>query len=151
MIDKYVFSDVRTCTFNFSNGEKAVVKSSPKKEIVLIKFIPHTSRKDAFQESVVAHYPDSKNVKELAQKCDYDCLKTFTRHFKTHFKQTPYQWMLDRKMEEVHQLVVESDLTISEISKICHFKNITHLVNTYTNRFGISPFKNRSRENRNAI
>ncbi|MDO5524378.1 MAG: AraC family transcriptional regulator [Bacteroidia bacterium] len=151
MADKYVFTDVRACTFNFSNGKKAVVKPSCKKEIVLVKFIPHTSKKNAFQETVIANYPDSKNVQELAKYSDYECIKTFTRHFKKYFNQTPYQWMLDRKMEEVHQLVLKSDLSISEIAKICGFKSLTHLVNAYTNRFGISPFRNRTQENRNAI
>ena len=70
MVDKYVFSDVSTCTFNFSDGKRAFVKSSARKEIVLVKFIPHTSKKNSFQESVVANYPESKNVSELAQKCN---------------------------------------------------------------------------------
>ena len=144
MISNYIFSDVSTCTFNFSNGEKAVVKPSRKKELVLVKFIPHTSKKNAFQETVVANYPYSKNVQELAKYSDYECLKTFTRHFKKYFNQTPYQWMLDRKMEEVHHLVLESDLSISEIAKISGFKSLTHLVNAYSSRFGISPFKNRT-------
>lgn len=151
MIDKYIFTDVRACTFNFSNGEKAVVKPSRRKELVLVKIIPHTSKRNAFQETVISNYPDSKNVQELAKYSDYDCLKTFTRHFKKYFNQTPYQWMLDRKMEEVHHLVLESDLSISEIANVCGYKNLTHLVNAYTNRFGISPFKNRMLENKNAI
>ena len=151
MVDKYVFSDVSTCTFNFSDGKRAFVKSSPRKEIVLVKFIPHPSKKNSFQESVVANYPESKNVSELAQKCNYDCLKTFTRHFKKHFNQTPYQWMLDRKMEEVQHLVLESDLSISDIAKICGFNNLTHLVNAYSSKFGIPPFRNRMQENKNAI
>jgi AraC-like DNA-binding protein len=151
MVDKYVFSDVSTCTFNFSDGKRAVVKSEPRKEIVLVKFIPHTSKKDSFQEAVIANYPDAKNVSELAKKCNYDCLKTFTRHFKKHFNQTPYQWMLDRKMEEVQHLVLESDLSISDIAKICGFNNLTHLVNAYSSKFGIPPFRNRMQKNKSAI
>lgn len=146
MVNNYIFSDVSTCTFNFSNGDKATVKSSPKKEIVLVKFIPHVSSSSAFQENIFAYYQDAKSVSDLAKKCNYDSLKTFTRHFKKHFNQTPYQWMLDRKMEEVQYLVLNSDLSISQIAKACGFNNLTHLVNAYSSRFGVSPFRNRVQE-----
>lgn len=152
MTDNYVFSDVNACTFKFSNGKKAVLKSSPnKKEIVLVKFIPHTSKKSDFQETVIANYPLSKNVVELAALSDYTCLKKFTRHFKKYFNKTPYQWMLDRKMEEVKQLVLQSDLSISNIAKICGFNTLSHLVNSYSSRYGISPCRDRMHINRNAI
>jgi transcriptional regulator GlxA family with amidase domain len=59
--------------------------------------------------------------------------------------------MLDRKMEEVQHLVLESDLSISDIAKICGFNNLTHLVNAYSSKFGIPPFRNRMQENKSAI
>jgi AraC-like DNA-binding protein len=85
----------------------------------------------------------TKNVTELAELCQYDCVRTFTRHFKKSFGQTPYQWMLDRKMEEIQSLVLNSDMSITEIAKMYDFKSVSHLVNLYSKRFGNSPHKSR--------
>ena len=143
-MDKYVLSDVADCTFTFSNGGKSSVTSSPNKEIILVKLIPRTSKDKLFQEYVVRVFSSCKNAAELAVRCGYDCQKTFTRHFKKSFGETPYKWMLDRKMEEIQSLILNSDITLKELAQLYDFKNITHLVNAYSTRFGIAPLKSRA-------
>lgn len=142
-VRKYLLTDVESCTFTFSDGLKSKVMPSPDKEIVLVKLIPRASKSKKFEDSVLKNYMSAKNVNELAQMCRYDCVRTFTRHFKKSFGETPYQWMLDRKMEEIQSLVLNSDMTITEISKMYEFKNVSHLVNAYSKRFGVSPHKSR--------
>ena len=140
---KYLLTDVASCTFTFSDGMKSKITTSPDKEVVLLKLIPRTSKSKRFEDSVLSNYMSAKSIKELAKMCGYDCLKTFTRHFKKCFGETPYKWMLDRKMEEIQPLVLKSDFTITEISRMYGFKNVSHLVNTYTKKFGVSPQKDR--------
>ncbi len=142
-VRKYLLTDVQSCTFTFSDGLKSKVIPSPDNEMVLVKLIPRASGSKKFEDSVLKNYMSAKNVNELAQMCRYDCVRTFTRHFKKSFGETPYQWMLDRKMEEIQSLVLNSDMTITEIAKMYEFKNVSHLVNAYTKRFGVSPHKNR--------
>lgn len=142
-VRKYLLTDVASCTFTFSDGLKSKVNPSPDNEIVLVKFIPRTSKSKRFEDSVLSNYSSARNMNELAQMCKYDCLRTFTRHFKKCFGQTPYQWMLDRKMEEIQSLVLNSDISITEISKMYDFKSVSHLVNAYSKRFGISPYRSR--------
>lgn len=142
-VKKFLLSDVSSFTFTFTDGLKSKVDSSPDKEIVMVKLIPHTSKSKTFKDAVLQNYLSAENVKHLAEMCGYDCVKTFTRHFKKHFEQTPYQWILDRKMEDIHALVLNSDMSITEIAKICNFKNVAHLVNMYSQRFGVPPYKNR--------
>lgn len=142
-VKRFLLSDVASCTFTFNDGLKSKVKPSSENEMVMVRLIPHTSKSKTFKDAVIRSYSSAKNVKHLAEMCGYDTVKTFTRHFKKHFEQTPYQWMLDRKMEDIHALVINSDMTITEIAKMCDFKNVAHLVNTYTQRFGVSPHKNR--------
>ncbi|MEA5129080.1 AraC family transcriptional regulator [Proteiniphilum sp.] len=142
-VRKYLLTDVASCTFTFSDGLKSRVNPSPDSEIVLVKFIPRASKSKRFEDSVLSNYSQAKNMNELARLCKYDCLRTFTRHFKKCFGQTPYQWMLDRKMEEIQSLVLNSDISITEISMIYDFKSVSHLVNAYSKRFGISPHKSR--------
>ena len=142
-VRKYLLTDVTLCTFTFSDGLSSKVKPSPGKEIVLVKLIPHTTKSKVFEERVFKNYLSAKNMNELARLCGYDCIKTFTRHFKKCFGETPYQWMLDRKMEEIDSLVANSDMSITEIAQMYGFKSISHLVNLYSKRYGVPPGKNR--------
>ncbi|MEA4916245.1 helix-turn-helix domain-containing protein [Proteiniphilum sp.] len=142
-VRKYLLTDVSSCTFTFSDGLKSRMTPSPESEIVMVKLIPRTSKSKHFEDSVLRNYSAAKNMNELARSCKYDCLRTFTRHFKKCFGQTPYQWMLDRKMEEIQSLVFNSDISITEISRMYDFKSVSHLVNAYSKRFGISPHKSR--------
>lgn len=142
-VRKYLLTDVASCTFTFSDGLKSKVSPSPESEIVLVKFIPRASKSKRFEDSVLSNYSRARNMNELATMCKYDCVRTFTRHFKKCFGQTPYQWMLERKMEEIQSLVFNSDISITEISRMYDFKSVSHLVNAYTKRFGISPHKSR--------
>ncbi len=142
-VRKYLLTDVASCTFTFSDGLTSKVQPSPDKEIVLVKLIPHATKSKVFEDSVLKNYMTAKNVNELAKMCNYACVRTFTRHFKKSFGTTPYQWMLDRKMEEIHSLVINSDMTITEISQMYDFKSVSHLVNLYSKRYGISPRKSR--------
>ena len=140
---KYLLTDVASCIFTFSNGMKSKITTSPDKEVVLLKLFPRTSKSKRFEDSVLSNYMSAKSIKELAKMCGYDCLKTFTRHFKKCFGETPYKWMLDRKMEEIQPLVLKSDFTITEISRMYGFNNVSHLVSKYTKKFGVSPQKDR--------
>lgn len=142
-VRKYLLTDVSSCTFTFSDGLKSRVNPSHDDEIVMVKFIPRTSKSKRFEDVVLNNYSFARNMNELAKLCKYDCLRTFTRHFKKCFGQTPYQWMLDRKMEEIQSLVLSSDVSITEISQMYDFKSVSHLVNSYSKRFGISPHRSR--------
>ena len=142
-VRKYLLTDVASCTFTFSDGLTSNMKPSPDKEIVLVKLIPHATKSKTFEDNVLRNYMTAKNVNELAELCHYKCVRTFTRHFKKSFGSTPYQWMLDRKMEEIYSLVINSDMTITEIAKMYDFKSVSHLVNLFTKRYGISPRKSR--------
>ncbi len=142
-IRRYLLTDVESCTFTFSDGMTSKVMPSPDNEIVMVKLIPHSTKSKTFEDKVLKNYMATKNVTELAELCKYDCVRTFTRHFKKSFGQTPYQWMLDRKMEEIQSLVHNSDMSITDIAKMYDFKSVSHLVNLYSKRFGNSPHKSR--------
>ncbi|MEA4917122.1 helix-turn-helix domain-containing protein [Proteiniphilum sp.] len=140
---KYLLQDVMSCTFTFSDGLKSTITSSPENEIVLVKILPLTSKYKKFEGNVLRYYSSTESISELATLCKYDCIKTFIRHFKECFGKTPYQWLLDRKMEEIQSYVLNSEISITELSKMYGFKTVSHMVSTYTKRFGISPQKSR--------
>ena len=141
---KFALSDVSSCTFSFKDGTKSNVKTPKGKEFVIVKFLPISDKDRVFQEIVMQNYMYVKDVQELSEKCGYTCVKTFTRHFKKYFKTTPYKWILDRKMEEIRYLVLSSSLPITKIAEIYNFKSVSHLVKQYSDKYGISPCKNRN-------
>lgn len=142
-VRKYLLTDVESFTFTFSDGMTSKMKSCPNNDIVLVKLIPHTVKSKEFESSVLKNYMRAKSVNDLAKLCNYDCVRTFTRHFKKSFEKTPYQWILDRKMEEIHSLVINSEMTITDIANMYEFKSVSHLVNLFTKRYGLSPHKSR--------
>ncbi len=144
--DQFVFSEVSSCVFIFSNGERTVIRPDSDEEVLMVKFRPPANRND-FQTNVIKYYMESRTVVELAEKCDYTCIKSFTRHFKKNFNNTPYKWMLERRLDESRHYVLETDLSITEIAEICGFTNISHFVNLYTKYFNASPTKDRAKSN----
>ncbi len=102
-----------------------------------------TERLLHFEKNVYANYRNAKTVSELAVLCNYNQIKTFTRHFKKIFGQSPYQWMLDRKFEEIQHLVLNTNISISDISETYKFENLSHFCNSYRKRYGITPTKHR--------
>ena len=58
--------------------------------------------------------------------------------------------MLDRKMEEAKHLVLESDLSISDIAKI-RVQQSHSPGECLFSKFGIPPFRNRMQKNKSAI
>lgn len=146
-VDQFMFSEVSSCVFIFSNGERTVIRPSSGEDIMMVKFRPSQDNND-FQKMVMKYFLESNTVAQLAEKCGYTCLKSFTRHFKKNFNNTPYKWMLDRRLDESRHYVLESDLTITDIAEICNFTNISHFVNLYSKRFEVTPSKDRATKNR---
>ena len=141
--DKYLLTEVALCTFTFSDGEQYRITPPVNTEVVMVKLISRMSKSAQLEECALKNYLSVKTASELARLCGYDCVKTFSRHFKKYLGETPYQWMLDRKMEEVQAQVLGSDLSISKIAEMYGFRSVSHLVNNYTKRFGFSPYKSR--------
>jgi AraC-like DNA-binding protein len=51
-----------------------------------MKVIPRA--KNPFVVSVYENYSNGITAAELAEKCGYECFRTFQRHFKKHFGDT---------------------------------------------------------------
>lgn len=140
---KYVFKNVTTCIFEHSDGLTSEIDCDSKRDLVLVQVIPQSQSQAELQDIVLENYSKAKNVNELSELCGYDCERTFTRHFSKLFGKTPYKWMVDRRMDEVHSLIVNTNLSISEIAKKYNYKHVSNLSQIYLRHFGISPLESR--------
>jgi AraC-like DNA-binding protein len=146
--EKFLAKDVKGLEIIFKDGSKAELKSTFEDKIVVMKVYPNSITSDSFKFSVIQNYSTGVNASELAKRCGYDCYRTFQRHFKIHFGDTVYQWILKRKMEDVHSLVINTDMQMSEIATKLSFNSPAHLTNTYKKYFGVCPLKHRDKERR---
>lgn len=140
---RYILTNVTSCTFSFSDGTKNKVDISPDWDIVMIEVMPHISGVKALEAAILRNYPTVKDMHDLALKCGYNCLKTFSRHFKRCFGQTPYQWFLEKKMEEISLMLLQSDTSITRIAELYGFAGPAHLVTAFRKMYGITPKKYR--------
>lgn len=82
----YLAQDVRHLEVKFKDGTKTNLKTSSNNKIVVMKVLPRA--KNPFVVSVYENYSNGITAAELAEKCGYECFRTFQRHFKKHFGDT---------------------------------------------------------------
>lgn len=88
-------------------------------------FYPLIESRDSFRAQVIEKAKTVETVKELAKACNMTT-KTFTRKFKETFNQTPKQWMLARKKQEIKIEVLRTD-NFKELQKKVGFSSYAHL------------------------
>jgi len=75
---------------------------------------------------VKENYLQVKSVQELADICNMT-IKTFTRHFKEEFNDTPKQWILKEKAKHIHIDLAKKELNKNEVSYKFGFHSSSHL------------------------
>ncbi|MEM7709658.1 MAG: AraC family transcriptional regulator [Pseudomonadota bacterium] len=63
----------------------------------------------------------------------------FSRAFKETTGQTPYQYLLDRRIMRAKDLLLSSDLSLAEIADETGFSSQSHMTSTFKKRIGLSP------------
>jgi AraC-type DNA-binding domain-containing proteins len=67
----------------------------------------------------------------------------FIRVFKSHTGKTPYQYLLDIKIEKAAELLKSKKyrMTVSDVAYSCGFNNLSHFITVFKRKKGISPLK----------
>jgi AraC family transcriptional regulator len=63
----------------------------------------------------------------------------FSRLFKQAFQQSPYQYVLSRRIEKAMTMLRDDTLSIAEIASACGFSNQGHLTTAFKRRTGTTP------------
>ncbi|WP_256478965.1 helix-turn-helix transcriptional regulator [Chroococcidiopsis sp. CCMEE 29] len=63
----------------------------------------------------------------------------FCHLFKRSMGVTPYQYVLQQRIERSKQLLKQNELSIAEIALMCGFKNQSHLTTFFRKLTGITP------------
>jgi AraC family transcriptional regulator len=64
---------------------------------------------------------------------------SFIRSFKSQTSKTPYEYLLDLKIEKAKKMLKSDKYTITEISMMCGFSSHSHFTTTFKKKIGVSP------------
>ncbi|WP_372996056.1 helix-turn-helix domain-containing protein [Lutispora sp.] len=84
------------------------------------------------------NYTTSVSCTELSKLIKMDKYR-FIRTFKSQTHKTPYEYLLDLKIEKAKKMLKAKDYTITEISMICGFSSHSHFTSTFKKKTGLSP------------
>lgn len=85
-----------------------------------------------------AHLERDISLPELAEVA-FMSQSHFTRLFKQSMGVTPYQYLLNQRIERVKQLLKQKKIAIADVALQCGFANQTHLTKRFRQIIGITP------------
>ena len=96
------------------------------------------TQKNQIETFVAAEIASNFGLVDLAGLVGYSP-DHFSRLFKQTFQQSPYQYVLSRRIEKAMTLLRDETLSIAEIATACGFSNQGHLTTAFKRRTGTTP------------
>ncbi|GCC53449.1 AraC family transcriptional regulator [Chryseotalea sanaruensis] len=100
---------------------------------------PFLIPKRSFLDAVInKYYKENLSVEQLAGLAGFS-VSTFKRKFDEAYKCSPKRWIQEKRLNEAKTLLEFSDRSISEIGYEVGFENISHFIQSFKTKFGITP------------
>lgn len=90
------------------------------------------------KEYIHQHYQENIKLEELARVANYSSYH-FIRFFKQATGKTPYEYLMDVKIEKAAQMLQNKELTITEVCYSCGFVNPSHFSTVFKRKKGVTP------------
>lgn len=112
--------------------------------------ITQTDAKDSYSDRriklasdfISEHYNSDFSLTELSEITGLSAYH-FIRVFKKQTGKTPYDFLLDVKIERAKELLSTKDINITQICLSCGFNNPSHFSSIFKRKIGVSPTKYR--------
>lgn len=95
-------------------------------------------------DEAIADAPASQIALEALAELAGMPMPAFSREMKATTGQTPYQYVLSRRLTMAKDLIEGSALTLAEIAFRCGFSSQSHMTDVFRTKLGVSPGKLRS-------
>jgi transcriptional regulator GlxA family with amidase domain len=89
-------------------------------------------------EYVEAHLDKTISIRALAAVAELS-MYHFTRAFKQSSGMTPHEYLVQCRVRRVRDLLVATDLTLSEIALASGFADQSHCARRFREHFGVTP------------
>ena len=83
-------------------------------------------------------YNKDYSLEELARVANLSPYH-FIRVFKAQTGKTPYEYLLDVKIEKAREMLRQKRFTITEVCLMCGFNNLSHFTAVFKRKVGVSP------------
>jgi AraC-like DNA-binding protein len=81
---------------------------------------------------------------DFAQLCHMS-LSSFKKSFKEYYDTTPAAWLQARKLEYARQQLLNTDLSIAQLTLECGFEDPSHFIRLFKQKFDLTPLQFRQR------
>lgn len=108
------------------------------RDLMIRLFSPSFGSRSHFMSTVLKYYKEVSSMQELAEKCGCSD-RTFNRKFHDYFAMTPYQWIQQKKSEEISHYLRDSNVSFNTIAKKMCFSSPSHLSLYCRKTFGKTP------------
>jgi AraC family transcriptional regulator, exoenzyme S synthesis regulatory protein ExsA len=68
-------------------------------------------------------------------------LSAFKREFQEYYNTTPAVWIKEKRLEQAHFLLKNTQQNVSEISQLVGYESVSHFIKAFKERFGFTPNK----------
>ncbi|MCG7983583.1 MAG: AraC family transcriptional regulator [Candidatus Thiodiazotropha lotti] len=68
-------------------------------------------------------------------------LSTFNREFKILYGTTPKQWLIDRRIEQAHELLSTEQWSVTDTALQVGYSNVSHFIAAFKKKYGKTPYE----------
>ena len=98
----------------------------------------NSRERERFTNAIMQGIVYNLSIEELATMCCYS-VSTFKRRFNQHFNESPHKWLLRCRLMLAAKIMSKTDISITELSSLCGFVNVSHFIATFRRHFGVTP------------
>jgi len=77
-------------------------------------------------------------IKDLAHLSGKS-ISTFSRDFKSLYNMAPNKWLQEKRLAHAHQLLIDTDLSVTHIASDVGYENVSHFIKSFKNKYKITP------------
>jgi AraC family transcriptional regulator len=85
-----------------------------------------------------AHYRDQFTLEQIARSANYSPYH-FIRVFKGETGKTPFEYLLELKIEKAKEMLLSQSTAVSETCFYCGFNNLSHFTAVFKKKVGMTP------------
>ncbi|WP_162653912.1 helix-turn-helix domain-containing protein [Lentilitoribacter sp. Alg239-R112] len=84
------------------------------------------------------HFTHNLKVQDYARLSGRS-VSTFNREFKRQFNIAPSQWLIDKRLSEAHNLLLKTQMQVTEIALEVGYDNTSHFISKFKQKYGQTP------------
>ncbi len=106
--------------------------------ISLIKDGSALGKKRNIADFMRNNYLNNLNIEDFALLTGRS-RSTFIRDFKKVYGTTPNQWLIEQRLQKANQLLLNTEVTVTEVALSVGYENISHFITAYKRKYGVTP------------